>query len=167
MDPWVWKQHGYAALIYTRSFGLRTNSKIETPQAIRDALNPCLDGVIAHGRVLETKAAAAIKANCGNCDEQTAITMGFLANAGVSPRERMTLFTDPLTHVFVVIGRKHGSTVSDPSTWGDTAVVIDPWHRNGKVFFAKDFQQEMFRGAHNFQGTLAPAEEQRWGPLVR
>lgn len=167
MEPAIWKHLGYAALIYTRSWGLRTNSKIEIPQEIRDALEPCMNGVRAHTN-LDAKAEAAIKANCGNCDEQTAITVGFLNRAGVYPHERMTLFEDPNMHVFVVIGRKHGSTPSDPSTWGDTAVVIDPWHQNGKVFFAaKDFQREMYRGAHNFQGHLAPQEEKRWGPLVR
>ena len=31
------------------------------------------------------------------------------------------------THCFVLLGRKEGSDLTDPSTWGSQTVVIDPW----------------------------------------
>ena len=45
-------------------------------------------------------------------------------------------------HAFVVIGRE--GTAHQPSTWGDVAVVCDPWAR--KAYPAKEIVSEMGGG---------------------
>lgn len=41
-------------------------------------------------------------------------------------------------HVFLVIGRQVHSDPNDPLTWGDEAVICDPW--SNKIYSAKDYQ---------------------------
>lgn len=62
---------------------------------------------------------------CGNCGEQSASAWVFLWKKGVRPLDWMH-FTNG-DHAFVVVGRANGSNVNDPSSWGATAVVCDPW----------------------------------------
>lgn len=61
----------------------------------------------------------------GNCGENAALSAIMLAEYGVSPVET---FTIP-GHTFTVVGRDHSSNPSDPSTWGATAVIVDPWNK--------------------------------------
>jgi hypothetical protein len=49
------------------------------------------------------------------------------------------------THCYVIVGREEGSELSDPSSWGENALVVDPWlgslgHDN--VFTVKGFPKD-------------------------
>ena len=64
----------------------------------------------------------------GNCGEQAAVAYVYLYHQGVRPLEYVTLANGG--HVFVLIGREAGSSLSDYKAWGDEAVVCDPWDNN-------------------------------------
>jgi hypothetical protein len=64
------------------------------------------------------------KLGSGNCGENAALSAVMLANYGVSPVET---FSIP-GHSFAVIGRDPSSEMTDPKTWGNTAVIVDPWN---------------------------------------
>ncbi len=72
------------------------------------------------------------KLGSGNCGENAALSAVMLANYGVSPVET---FSIP-GHSFTVIGRDPSSNITDPKTWGSTAVIVDPW--NGIVVPVKN-----------------------------
>jgi len=48
--------------------------------------------------------------------------------AGNSPRVEIISTSAIQGHVFVVVGRAEGSNLQDPSTWGNDARFVDPWH---------------------------------------
>ena len=79
--------------------------------------------------------------------EQAAIAFVFLVDRRVTPIDYMERTN--ADHAFVVIDRKVGSDVKDISTWGDTAVVCDPWDE--KVYAASEIPSKMYGG-----GTFAP-----------
>jgi hypothetical protein len=60
---------------------------------------------------------------CGNCGENSILAFIYLYDVGVRPIDRMSVDKD---HAFVVIGRQAGDA-SDWKTWGDAAVLCDPW----------------------------------------
>lgn len=155
MDQWVNIQYGWMAIIYVKAHNIRPNNKLEMSKSDRDALNPCLDTVMANRR-WEDLDKSAKKHQCGNCEAQTAIVMGFLARAQVTPREQMVLWMNDManSHSFVVIGRNRASDINDPTKWGDEAVIIDPWHGNGNVYPAREAKDKLFRGPTNRQGQL-------------
>jgi hypothetical protein len=149
--------HGLTALIYVKVHKISPNNKGGLSAGKQAELDKCMDGVRSVGRNLDKLAEASKAAHCGNCEEMTAIVMGRLGQAKVSPREQMVLWiSSPNAHVFVLIGRKQGSTETDPSTWGPDAVIIDPWHGGGKVYAASEIETQMYRGAQNYQGKLEP-----------
>ena len=45
------------------------------------------------------------------------------------------------SHAFVVIGRKEGSNLQEPSTWGSSAAVCDPWAN--KCYLASELKKKM------------------------
>lgn len=65
-----------------------------------------------------------LRTKAGNCNEQSITAFVWLLDRGVRPLAWMHLTNGK--HAFVVVGRKPGSG-DDPSKWGDTAVVCDPW----------------------------------------
>ena len=65
-----------------------------------------------------------LRTKAGNCNEQSITAFVWLLDRGVRPLAWMHLTTGK--HAVVVVGRKPGSG-DDPSKWGDTAVVCDPW----------------------------------------
>jgi hypothetical protein len=72
-------------------------------------------------------AATAEAVGCGNCGEQAAVAFVYLEKLRtVRPLEFMYVEV-PYDHNYVVIGRPESSDVSDPATWGSSAVVCDPW----------------------------------------
>jgi len=78
--------------------------------------------------------------SCGNCGEQSAIAFMFLYEAGFHPLDRMRrTFAD---HAFVVIGRVKGSNPEDYRTWGESAVVVDPWDKS--FYRASDIPSKMY-----------------------
>jgi len=81
------------------------------------------DRMLPYLRVI---AGAAENVGCGNCGEQSATAFVFLLDKGIRPIDWMAL-QDPGDHAFVVIGRLATSDATDPNTWGNLAVVCDPW----------------------------------------
>ena len=92
--------------------------------------------------LIQTMAATAVKAGIGNCGETAAVAMVELVGLGVNEPIEYVYVVDGVTmnavvpHVFAVIGRSGGGQESDwgadiglPSTWGNDAVVCDPWDR--------------------------------------
>jgi hypothetical protein len=88
-------------------------------------------------------AAIAESAGCGNCGEQAALAFVHLyRELKVRPVHMMSR-TGGVDHAFVVIGRAAGSKDGDYKTWGDAAVVCDPWH--GKAYAARDIPKEAYK----------------------
>ena len=74
---------------------------------------------------LEKSADAAQLYGCGNCGEQSAIAFVYLRQQKTFPLDWMEV--NDYEHAFVIIGRRRGSDPADFRTWGDEAVVCDPW----------------------------------------
>ncbi|HEX8639198.1 MAG TPA: hypothetical protein VF692_14105 [Pyrinomonadaceae bacterium] len=75
--------------------------------------------------ILEKSAARAEQFGCGNCGEQSAIAFVYLRRQKTFPLDWMEV--NDFEHGFVIIGRKRGSDTTDYRTWGDEAVICDPW----------------------------------------
>ena len=75
--------------------------------------------------IMEKSAAAAVQFGCGNCGEQSAIAFVYLRQQKTFPLDWMEV--NDYEHAFVIIGRRRGSDPADYRTWGDEAVVCDPW----------------------------------------
>lgn len=80
----------------------------------------------------ESAASVAKTMGYGNCQEQACVAAVRLKEKGVQNVEVM----GKPNHAFVVIGRDPKSDASNPSTWGDKAVVCDPWYE--EHYSAKD-----------------------------
>ncbi len=74
---------------------------------------------------LEKSAEAAQAYSCGNCGEQSAIAFVYLRQQKIFPLDWMEV--DGYKHAFVIIGRNRGSDTTNYATWGDDAVICDPW----------------------------------------
>jgi hypothetical protein len=61
---------------------------------------------------------------CGNCKEASITAFMFLYDMGVRPIDRVRANPD---HDFVVIGRQQHEDFADWNTWGEHAVICDPW----------------------------------------
>lgn len=79
-------------------------------------------------------AAIAESTGCGNCGEQSAAAFVYLRDRGVRPLDFMHFINHD--HAFVVLNRLKESDESKPLTWGDAAVVCDPW--KGRSYKAAD-----------------------------
>jgi hypothetical protein len=71
-----------------------------------------------------------MRTKAGNCNEQSITAFVYLYDRGIRPLAWMHLTNGK--HAFVVLGRTAKSG-DDPSKWGDTAVVCDPW--NNEAYF--------------------------------
>ena len=87
--------------------------------------NPMLQEHQKQHLILEKTVANAEAYGCGNCGEQSAIAFAFLRRQKTFPLDWMEV--DDYKHAFVIIGRRRGSDTTDYRTWGDEAVVCDPW----------------------------------------
>ena len=58
----------------------------------------------------------------GQCEEQAEAAYHFLRQRGVQAE-----ICETAHHFLLVIGRKPGSDLEDTKTWGDDAVICDPW----------------------------------------
>jgi hypothetical protein len=97
---------------------------------------------------LRKAAATAEAAGCGNCGTNAAVAFMWLYDNGIFPIDYMSGFEferkTGVDHAFVVIGREDASDQRDPKTWGDSAVVCDPW--DDKYFRAAEFRDKMYKG---------------------
>ena len=71
------------------------------------------------------------KYGCGNCGEQTAYAMVLLYQQGVRPLDYMEISGGD--HAFLVIGSQDRGPASSFESWGDSAVVCDPWDNKAYV----------------------------------
>jgi hypothetical protein len=84
----------------------------------------------------------AVHHKAGNCQEQSAVALMYLLVAGyVGPLEIFGLdrYEDVRRdgdHFFIVMGRNPRSRVTAVESWGDGAVVCDPW--NSEVYAASE-----------------------------
>jgi hypothetical protein len=101
------------------------------------------DGKLGMPGVIRGTAAKARDLGCGNCGEQAAVAFVYLKDAGVRPLDYM-VYKEPGDHAFVVIGRAANSVESDYTTWGDDAVVCDPW--GGNAFPAAEIPANLYVG---------------------
>ncbi len=74
---------------------------------------------------LEKSAEGAALYGCGNCGEQSALAFVYLRGQKTFPLDWMEV--NDYQHAFVIIGRKRGSDPKNYATWGDDAVICDPW----------------------------------------
>ena len=85
------------------------------------------------------------RAGCGNCGEQAAVAWTWLVDQkGIAPVDYMVNEREGdynSNHAFVVIGRKEGSDLQEPSTWGRNAAVCDPWAN--KCYLASELKKKM------------------------
>ncbi|MFN4150347.1 MAG: hypothetical protein ACK4IX_05345, partial [Candidatus Sericytochromatia bacterium] len=67
----------------------------------------------------------------GNCQENACVAAVRLANQNIPNVEVFGYFNksdDKSRHAFTVIGRDPSSDFNDPKTWGDKAVICDPYY---------------------------------------
>ncbi len=60
----------------------------------------------------------------GNCEENSSVVYYILKNAGVKEHVRILRTAK---HSFTVWGVHPSARIDKPSTWGDDAIVVDPW----------------------------------------
>jgi hypothetical protein len=106
-------------------------SSINMVRDIVDALeeeNPQIFGTL-QGALLV--AAVVEKYTVGNCEEMSKVGLKYAYDNKAS--QRVEIFRiEGGNHLFLVIGRKRNSDVTNPKTWGSSAVVCDTW--SGKVY---------------------------------
>lgn len=74
---------------------------------------------------LEKSAQGAELYGCGNCGEQSAIAYMYLKQQKTFPLDWMEV--NNYQHAFVIIGRAPRSDTRNAATWGDDAIICDPW----------------------------------------
>jgi hypothetical protein len=101
-------------------------------------------------------AAAAEKYGCGNCMEQSAIAWQFLKKKDARPLDLIAAVDKD--HAFLVIGRAADSDPRIPATWGNVAVVCDPWWpvKHHRAYGTADMAARMFPKAR-FESWLRVA----------
>lgn len=77
-------------------------------------------------RLMEIEADMASAYGYGKCSAHMAIAFCFLFDQGVRPLDEMVTWQFK-NHTFVVIGRQKESNEKVPATWGQAAVICDPW----------------------------------------
>lgn len=96
---------------------------------------------------LREAAAKAEHVGCGNCGEQAALAFIDLHERHhAHPLDYMARTNRD--HAFVVIGRARGSRIDDYTTWGNEAVVCDPWDL--KTYTATEIPIKAYGGARPF-----------------
>lgn len=92
--------------------------------------------------------------NVANCGDRATLVQQKLNEQNIPNKKIMLQSMEPFAeHEFNVIGLDENADLSDPSTWGDYAVVIDTWAN--KVFnvnSAQEFYSEFF-GLNDFQNV--------------
>lgn len=81
-------------------------------------------GTRSNFELIRSNANRALLGGCGNCDEQAMAAFMYLYNRKV---RQLDLMVCPKAHVFVVLGRDEKSESNNTDTWGDAAVICDPW----------------------------------------
>ncbi|STX27931.1 Uncharacterised protein [Legionella beliardensis] len=85
-----------------------------------------------------------MKYTVGNCDELAHLALNYVLDKTDLKAEVFRVYGgshETNGHVFLVIGRKIPSDMSDPLTWGDDAVICDPWAN--KVYPAATYKENL------------------------
>jgi hypothetical protein len=94
----------------------------------------------------------------GNCVEKSAVLANFFLNLGDSFTQygvKAEIFTiENGDHSFVVLGRKPGSDPNDYTTWGEDAVICDPWL--GIAYFPQDLPNHLASYEDGDENRLEP-----------
>lgn len=88
----------------------------------------------------ETAIEISSKYSLGNCIEYAYHAMDYILNHNVDINAEIFKIMRG-DHFFLVLNRDPGSNRNNPETWGENAVICDPWQN--KVYPAKDFQQQL------------------------
>lgn len=79
--------------------------------------------LFAEARIVDLRAK---RYKCGNCFEQAVVAFIYLHDIKkLSKIDLVSVIGGD--HAFLVIGRAEGSNINDNTTWGDDAVICDPW----------------------------------------
>lgn len=92
---------------------------------------------------LRGAASKAKHVGCGNCGEQAALAfVDLYGRLHARPLDYMVRTN--ADHAFVVIGRARRSRIGNLMTWGNDAVVCDPW--DNKAYAAWEIPTTMYGG---------------------
>lgn len=99
---------------------------------IRDSLNGKYNTFLKYTDALKKKV---VKYKVANCGELAALVQAELVKAGrtanlaiMCVRDKMTGEINPdKEHEFVVLNIQDDGLIEDPDSWGENAIVVDPW----------------------------------------
>lgn len=115
-----------------------------------------------HGKAIDVDAAAAEKAGCGNCEEQSSLVFRFLKERSVMPLDWMEeegiLGTGFGNHAFVILGRDKKTDASKVGSWNGEVVWCDPYEgKLGGISLIKSrFGDASLRLLHRFDDFSTP-----------
>lgn len=123
----------------------------------RDQKTHHKDGtVVSAYEWLEAKAKNAVQFSIGNCSENAALAFILLAEYPVQGlrglpaiKENISVFkigAQGADHAFVVIGMDEKAILTDISTWGPKAIILDPWM--GEVVVVADQEMNVESGRY-------------------
>lgn len=97
------------------------------------------------------------KYSLGNCHEMACQAMDYLLTVNADESIRAEIFTiegERGDHMFLVIGRDVKSDENDPSKWGDSVVICDPW--SDAVYPAYEYKTKLktFYREYHPDGTI-------------
>lgn len=98
----------------------------------------------AKAKVLRREKAAIKQNRTGNCGDFASLALYFCKKHNC-PAENILLAN--ADHEFVVINRLPDSDINDPSTWGEDAIICDPFYK--KVYYAKLFREHLMGYDYN------------------
>lgn len=119
----AWQCSG--SLVNTGEMRKKVDRDVATTLTTETYIGEVDGGIKLQKIIMEKSADAAMQFGCGNCGEQSAIAFVYLRQQKILPLDWMQV--NDYEHAFVVIGRQRGSDSRDFRTWGDEAVVCDPW----------------------------------------
>lgn len=76
----------------------------------------------------------------GNCGEHALVALHYLQKHQKSVRAEFAYMTNA-DHNFVVVGRDPESSLTDSSTWGESAIICDPWAH--QIYPASDLPHKL------------------------
>ncbi len=120
----------------------RTGTDVMLENAVDASRNNVIGPTLVGAAGADTTAIAngAIATRVGNCHELAAVAYEWLRAGGHTPIDLMNFTAPGYDHVWVVIGRLNGSSLTNLRSWGPDAVWCDPWQGDSGVAFGiQDF----------------------------
>jgi len=81
------------------------------------------------------------KFKIGNCIEMSFLALEYMLNHASPEINAEVFYISGGNHAFLVVGRKRGSTPTDPTTWGEKCYICDPYAN--EVFLASQYQERL------------------------